>query len=113
MNHNRADNTINNLRLVSTSENGMDRMKGQNTSSKYKEVDLQKRDGKRLVRIKLDGKEKWLGYFKNEKQAAAKYNESALNLFGVHALINEISSDEDEEEKEEEEDETDDVQIYT
>ena len=46
----------------------------------------------------------------NEKEAAAKYNESALDLFGEHAFLNEISSDEEYEYEYEDEDETDDVQ---
>ncbi len=46
----------------------------------------------------LDAKKKHIGDFTTEKKAAGKYNEAATELFGKHALLNEISSDEEEEE---------------
>ena len=110
--HNGTDNTILNLRWVSNSENSMNRAKQANTTSKYKGVCFRKKENKWVANIMLNGRRKHIGYFTNEKEAGRKYNESAIELFGVHAFLNEISSDEDEEEKEEEaEDETDDVQI--
>ena len=105
--HDKTNNTILNLRLVSNSENSMNRAKRENTTSKYKGVCFRKRENKWVVNIGCDGERKYLGLFTNAKQAAARYNEAAIDLFGEHALINEISSDEEDEEEEEEE--TDDA----
>ena len=106
MNHDTSNNTILNLRWVSMSENSMNKTKRQNTSSRFKGVMFCKRDNNWRVRIMLDGKMKSLGSFADEKHAAARYNEAAIDLFGEHALINEISSDEEDEEEEEETDDT-------
>ena len=88
----------------------MNRTKRLNTSSKYKGVSFYKLFGKWRAQIKLDGMIKNLGYFTNEKEAAATYNEAALDLFGEHVFLNEISSDEEDKEEDEAEDETDEVQ---
>ena len=112
VNHDVSNNTILNLRWVSMSENAMNRTKRQNVSSKYKGVSFRKRDNDWHARIMIDGKMKSLGSFTDEKQAAARYNETAVELFGEHACLNEISSDEEEDEAyefEEEEEETDDA----
>ena len=69
-------------------------VKRENTSSKYRGVSFNKQGNKWLAQIRLDGNIKRLGLFTNEKKAAAKYNETALELFDEHACLNEISSDE-------------------
>ncbi len=95
--HNVLNNCVNNLRWVSKSQNAMNMKKHKNTLSKYKGISFHKGNAKWMVRICKDGREKYLGNFDNEKQAAARYNEEAIKLFGEHALLNEISDDEDEE----------------
>ncbi len=80
------DNTIKNLRWVSKSENSMNRTKQQNASSTYKGVSFNKPANKWHARIKLDGKNKHLGYFASEKEAAVKYNEAAIEHFGEHVF---------------------------
>ncbi len=67
-------------------------------------MSLHNRISKWIVRIKLNWRSKHLGYCTLEKEAGAKYNEAALDLFGEHALLNEISSDEEEEDEDEEDD---------
>ena len=109
INRKRNDNTILNLRWVTGSENQMNKSIQQNGRSKYKGVCIMKTTNKWKAQIRLGGQCKHLGYYTNEKEAAAKYNEAAIEHFGEHALFNEISSDEEEED----EDGTDDVQIYT
>ena len=89
----------------------MNRVKQQNISSNYKGVYFQKKANKWHASVMVNRKKKHLGFFTNEKEAAAKYNEQALEHFEKHACLNEISSDEDEY-LYEEEDGTDDVQIY-
>ena len=92
INHDKTNNTILNLRWVSVSENAMNRTKRQNTSSRFKGVWFNKQRNNWRAQIMLDGKMKRLGSFADEKQAAGKYNEAAIDLFGKHALINEITT---------------------
>ena len=56
MNHNKADNTILNLRWVSNAENDMNRTKRQNTSSRFKGVWFNKQRNNWRAQIMLDGK---------------------------------------------------------
>ncbi len=83
VNHKITDNTILNLRWVSSSENQMNRTKQQITSSsKYKGVSFNKACNKWHARLQLNKHMKHIGFFANEKEAAAKYNESAIELSG-------------------------------
>ncbi len=93
INRKRSDNTILNLRWVSGSENQMNQSIRQNGGSKYKGVCCKKTTNKWVSQIKIDGKTTHLGYFTKEKEAGRKYNEAAVELFGEHACLNEISSD--------------------
>jgi hypothetical protein len=100
----RTNNSVNNLRWASGKENQGNRLKQQNTSSKYKGVYFNKQCKKWKVQIKIDDKRKHLGYFENEKDAARAYNEAAKHNFCEYALLNEISDDDDDEEDDEEDD---------
>lgn len=68
----------------------MNTRKRKNTSSKYKGVDFDKTSGTYRSRIKLNGKEIYLGRFRNEKKAALAYNEKAVKLFKKFAKLNVI-----------------------
>ena len=92
INHDKTNNTILNLRWVSVSENPMNRTKRQSTSSRFKSVWFNKQRNNWPAQIMLDGKMKRLGSFADEKQAAGKYNEAAIDLFGKHAFLNEITT---------------------
>ncbi len=100
INHSKTDNTVNNLRWVSVSENGMNMEKRQNLTSKYKGVSFCNTKHRWRASIMLNGSKKHLGYLRTEKEAAAKYNNAASELFGDYALLNEISSDESDNETE-------------
>ena len=54
-----------------------------------------------MAYIKINGRQKHLGHSSDEKEAAAKYNEKAKELFGEFALINEFEESDDEETEEE------------
>jgi outer membrane protein assembly factor BamD (BamD/ComL family) len=62
------------------------------SSSKYKGVAWHKRHKKWNAQIQINGKQKHLGYFTSEEEAALAYNKEAIKLFGEHALINEIET---------------------
>jgi hypothetical protein len=87
----RTNNHVDNLRWASRLENNRNATKRSNTSSKYKGVCIDKRCNKWQVSIYINSKHVHLGYFKNEKDAASKYNEKASEHFGAFAKINEIS----------------------
>jgi len=43
-----------------------------------------------VAQISIKGKNKHLGYFANEKEAAKAYNKVALKLFGNFAYLNDV-----------------------
>ena len=88
---NRLNNCVSNLRYVSQSQNNMNAGKVlKDTSSKYKGVCWNVAKLRWSSQIKINGKKKHLGYFNNEDDAARRYNEEAVELFGEHACLNEV-----------------------
>ena len=71
----RTDNNINNLRLVSASENQHNRKLSKNNTSGYQGVGLYNLRGKNVWRsaIKVNGKRKYLGFFDSPEEAYAAY----------------------------------------
>ena len=85
---NGLNNSRSNLRVCSCSENFMNRMPYLNRSSLYKGVDWHKATQKWRVRIKINRKERYLGVFNSEIEAAKTYDGAAIKLFGEFARIN-------------------------
>ena len=87
INHNRLDNRLENLRLVTRSQNFMNRsvICGK---SKYKGVGWHKKDKRWRARIKINGKTIFIGNFKDEVDAAIAYDLKAIELFGKYACLN-------------------------
>lgn len=84
-----------NLRLADRQQNAANRCKNKKyknkpTSSQYKGVCWFKRDKKWLASIRIDNKNKHLGLFESEREAAAAYNQAAIDAFGDFAYLNEI-----------------------
>lgn len=71
INHNRSDNRIQNLRLVSHRENGKNQKKHAHNTSGYAGVSWRKQNKKWHARITVNGKKKHLGYFTNKSDAIA------------------------------------------
>ena len=95
INNNGLDNRRLNLRVATRSENMQNKrksgcMNGKNTTSAYKGVNWHKSSSKWISRIRLNGVRKFLGYFKNEKEAAMAYNQAAKEFFGEFAQLNEV-----------------------
>lgn len=86
----RSNNRIENLRAATKVENGGNRKKESNTSSKYKGVSWIKAHQKCKSYIYIANKPKHLGYFSDEEEAALAYNTEALQVFGEFAKINEL-----------------------
>lgn len=78
-----------NLRIATRSQNGYNRKKyKRQNASLYKGVSWHSRDKIWQARIKLSGKEIFLGNFINQEEAGRKYNEKAIELHGEFARLN-------------------------
>ncbi len=87
INGNKLDNQRSNLRICTHGENQMNSKKtNKPKSSIFKGVYWNKKDRAWFVRVAA----KWVGMFKDEKQAAKAYNEKAKELFGEFALLNQV-----------------------
>lgn len=83
---NGLNNQLNNLRQATDLQQNANRKKLANSKSTYKGVSRER--GKFKARIKKDGIEQFLGYFKEEIEAAKAYDRAAIRLFGEYANLN-------------------------
>lgn len=91
INHNTLDNRKENLRICTHQENMKNSIKNnKELTSEYKGVSWCNRHKRFRAQISLNGKTKHLGDFKNEIDAAKKYNEAALKYHGKFAILNEV-----------------------
>lgn len=88
INGDRLDNTQANLRVVTRSQNNMNRISEKNTTSKYKGVFWEKRRKRWQAAISINKKLIYIGMFKDEADAALAYNLKAAEIFGEHAKYN-------------------------
>ena len=84
------NNRRSNLRLCNNQQNQFNSKKQKGTFSKYKGVSMTNRPKSYRSSICIDGKNKSLGYFYTEEEAALSYNEAAIKYFGVFARLNSI-----------------------
>ncbi len=88
INHKTLDNRRKNLRPCSPSENGGNRKKQKDTSSKYKGVSYSQKNKNWVSKIRIEGKQTYMGSFKTEKEAAIQYDKAAFAEFGEFAELN-------------------------
>lgn len=83
------DNRRENLRAATDSQNSANAGKCACAStSRFKGVSWGKDRGKWRAYIEMNGRQKFLGYFHDELDAARAYNEAALEAFGEFARVN-------------------------
>ena len=90
INCDKLDNRPENLRLCNQSQNTANSLpKGsRKNGATAKGVRWEKRRGKFQARIMYNGKDKHLGYFGTEAEAASAYNTAAIAIFGEFARLN-------------------------
>ena len=86
----KKNNHFENLRWATHSENIRNSKAQTNRSSIYKGVSYSKPANKWVARLKLHGKDKHLGCFDCEKEAAEAYNKAATEHYGEYAKLNEF-----------------------
>lgn len=90
-NRNRQDNRAENLRICTTSQNrGNIAVTSRNKTSRFKGVCKKPGRTSWLARGRVNGKQKLLGCFKTELEAAQCYNDWAIKAFGEFACLNKI-----------------------
>jgi len=90
INHNGLDNRKANLRLATPAQNNRNCLiiKKRDAHSRYRGVTWSKRKNRWLVTIRYDGGRKFLGYFRDEIQAAETYDMAAKVYHGQFASLN-------------------------
>lgn len=88
INRNGLDNRRSNLRLVTNSQNSMNRNSGSNNTSGYKGVTWDKTHNKWKAYIRIDGRQKNLGFFSNKSDSVLAYDKAAKKYFGEFAKTN-------------------------
>ena len=90
-NRNSLDNRIDNLRFATYSQNACNRNSNidkSKTSSMYRGVTINKKNGKWSAKISVNSKKVWLGSFTNEIDAASAYDDAARKYHGEFARLN-------------------------
>lgn len=85
-NRDKLDNRLSNLRVVTNQQNHMNLQSYKNSSSIYKGVSWKKDKNKWRAQITINGKQKHLGYYNSEVEAARAYDATAKNF--EHAFLN-------------------------
>lgn len=87
------DNRVENLRDVSRSQNQYNKCSAKGSSSKYIGVSWNKSANKWMARIRVNGKEKYLGSFDNEIDAAKRRDEEIIKVGCQYCALNFMRDD--------------------
>jgi hypothetical protein len=87
-NHVRHDDRIENLELVTPTQNNVYQYKSKRNTSGYKGASFDRQKKKYRAYISISGRLKQLGYFTCPIEAARAYDRAALELHGKFAILN-------------------------
>lgn len=87
-NHNGLDNRRCNLRIAIGSQNQRNRRKYKKGTSRFLGVSLNRKENKWVAQIKYEGRNRTLGRFDSEEEAALSYDNAARKHFGEFANPN-------------------------
>ena len=87
----KTNNNWENLRYATHAENARNKSKRANATSTYYGVCFHKKADKWHAQIQIDGRRKHLGYFTDEKEAAAVFNKAAAEFYKEFRKINVFS----------------------
>lgn len=90
INRDKLDNRKSNLRICSKTENNRNVGLSKNNTTGFKGVTFFTLRGKFMAQITFEGKNVFLGYFEEPKEAAKAYNNAAVKYYGEFAYLNEI-----------------------
>jgi hypothetical protein len=93
-----SDNRRCNLRITTQSGNMCNSRLRSDSTTGYKGVSMDKRDGMYRAYIYYKGKQIALGYYDNPEEAAAAYDKAAVFYFGEYARTNQMLQEERDEE---------------
>jgi hypothetical protein len=88
INSNILDNRRANLRIATRQQNSMNRSSVKNSTSQYIGVSYDKCKGKFVAKIQLDGKNRFLGIYENEEEAAKVRDEATKKYYGEFGKLN-------------------------
>ena len=88
VNHEGLDNRIANLRNCTVEQNNANRRSARHASSRFLGVAWDRRRNKWVAYIKKDGKQKTLGLFDDEVEAARAHDSASRQLHGPFAHLN-------------------------
>ena len=89
-----TDNRKENLRFATQAQNAMNIGLRKNNKSGAKGVMFEERRNKWRAEIKVNYKNKFLGYFENQIDATKAYNQAALKYHGEFAKLNDLNEGE-------------------
>jgi len=92
-----SDNRRCNLRITTQSGNLRNSRLRSDSTTGYKGVSLDKRDGMYRAYINYKGKQISLGYYDTPEEAAAAYDKAAVFYFGEFARTNQMLQEEENE----------------
>jgi hypothetical protein len=84
----RTNNHHENLRAATHADNMKNKNKRANTTSKYYGVCFHKKSNKWNAQIQIEGRRTNLGFFTDEKEAAAVFNKAAAEFYKEYRKIN-------------------------